>query len=61
MVRARQKYGHIRALSGLKGLPEEMKVYQGTLVHSKGPDRIEVLRDHVLGFDETDLGKVSSS
>ena len=38
----------------------EMKVFRGTLVHSKSPERIEVLQNHVIGFDETDLGKVSS-
>ena len=37
----------------------QLRVYRGTLVHSRVLEQIEVLQDHLLGFDEN-LGEVSS-
>ena len=39
----------------------QLRVYRGTLVHSRVPEQIEVLQDHLLGFDENNLGEVSAS
>ena len=38
----------------------QLRVYRGTLVHSRVLERIEVLQDYLLGFDEN-LGEVSST
>ena len=37
----------------------QLRVYRGTLVHSRVLEQIEVLQDHLLGFDENNLGEVS--
>ena len=37
----------------------QLRVYRGTLVHSRILEQIEVLQDHLLGFDENNLGEVS--
>ena len=37
----------------------QLRVYRGTLVHSRVLEQIEVLQDYLLGFDEN-LGEVSS-
>ena len=36
-----------------------MRVFRGRLVHCKVPERIEVLEDHLIGFEERELGRVS--
>lgn len=36
-----------------------MKVYCGTIVHCRTPERIQVLSNHVIGFEEKDSGRVS--
>ena len=38
----------------------QLRVYRGTLVHSRVLEQIEVLEDHLLGFDENNLGEVST-
>ena len=38
----------------------QLRVYRGTLVHSRELEQIEVLQDHLLGFDEN-LGEVSAT
>ena len=38
----------------------QLRVYRGTLVHSRVLEEIEVLQDHLLGFDENNLGEVSN-
>ena len=38
----------------------QLRVYRGTLVHSRVLEQIEVLQDYLLGFDEN-LGEVSST
>ena len=38
----------------------QLRVYRGTLVHSRVLEQIEVLQDHLLGFDEN-LGEVSAT
>jgi len=37
-----------------------LKVFRGTLVHSRVRIEIEVLEDYLIGFDENNLGNVSS-
>ena len=37
----------------------QLRVYRGTLVHSRILEQIEVLQDYLLGFDEN-LGEVSN-
>ena len=37
----------------------QLRVYRGTLVHSRVLEQIEVLQDYLLGFDEN-LGEVSN-
>ena len=37
-----------------------MKVFCGKLVHSIVPEKIEVLYDYCIGYDENDNGTVSS-
>ena len=37
----------------------QLKVYRGTLVHSRELKQIEVLQDHLLGFDANNRGEVS--
>ena len=39
----------------------QLRVYRGTLVHSRVLEHIEILQDHLLGFDENNLGKVSAA
>ena len=39
----------------------QLRVYRGTLVHSRVLEQIEVLEDHLLGFDENNLGEVSAA
>ena len=39
----------------------QLRVYRGTLVHSRVLEEINVLEDHLLGFDENNLGEVSST
>ena len=38
--------------------PSEMRVFRGTLVHSRVPERIEVSPEHCIGFEEGEQGKV---
>ena len=39
----------------------QLRVYRGTLVHSRVLEQIEILQDHLLGFDENSLGEVSAT
>ena len=39
--------------------PTQLKVFRGTLVHSKVPTEMEVLEDYLLGMDESNNGRVS--
>ena len=39
----------------------QLRVYRGTLVHSRELKQIEVLQDHLLGFDANSHGEVSAS
>ena len=39
----------------------QLRVYRGTLVHSRVLEEIEVLQDHLLGFDENNLGEVTTA
>ena len=39
----------------------QLRVYRGTLVHSRVLEEIEILQDHLLGFDENNLGEVSAA
>ena len=39
--------------------PVQLKVFQGTLVHSKVRTEIEVLEDYLIGIDENNYGTVS--
>ena len=45
---------------GLTVAQVQLRVYRGTLVHSRVLEQIEVLQDHLLGFDENNLGEVSN-
>lgn len=36
-----------------------MKIFRGTLVHCRRPEKIDILVDHVIGFDEHQQGKVA--
>ena len=45
---------------GLTVAQVQLRVYRGTLVHSRVLEQIEVLQDHLLGFDEN-LGEVSTA
>ena len=35
-----------------------MRVLRGRLVHCKVPEKVEILEDHLIGFEETENGKV---
>ena len=37
----------------------QLRVYRGTLVHSRELKQIEVLQDHLLGYDANNHGEVS--
>ena len=39
----------------------QLKVFRGTLVHSRVRTEMEVLQDHVIGFDEDNSGRVSTN
>ena len=39
----------------------QLRVYRGTLVHSRVPEQIEVLQNYLLGFDANNLGEVSAT
>ena len=39
----------------------QLRVYRGTLVHSRELKEIEVLQDHLLGFDANNRGEVSAN
>ena len=39
----------------------QLRVYRGNLVHSRELKQIEVLRDHLLGFDANKRGEVTAS
>ena len=39
----------------------QLRVYRGTLVHSRELKQIEVLQDHLLGFDANNHGEVSAA
>ena len=39
----------------------QLRVYRGTLVHSRVLEQIEILQNHLLGFDESNLGEVSAA
>ena len=45
---------------GLTVAQVQLRVYRGTLVHSRVLQEIEILQDHLLGFDENNLGEVSA-
>ena len=46
---------------GLTAGQMQLRVYRGTLVHSRVPEQIEVLQDYLLGFDANNLGEVSAT
>ena len=35
-----------------------MRVFRGRLVHCKEPEKIEILEDCLIGFEEREYGKV---
>lgn len=37
----------------------QLRVFRGTLVHSRVRTEMEVLQDHLIGFDDSNLGRVS--
>ena len=39
----------------------QLKVFRGTLVHSRVRTEMEVLEDYLIGFNESNLGRVSSN
>ena len=39
----------------------QLKVFRGTLVHSRVRTEMEVLEDFLIGFNESNLGRVSSN
>ena len=39
--------------------PTQLKVFRGTVVHSRIPTEIEVLEDYLIGFNESNYGTVS--
>ena len=39
----------------------QLKVFRGTLVHSRVRTEMEVLQDYLIGFNESNLGSVSYS
>lgn len=39
---------------------QDMRVFRGRLVHCKKPGKIEILEDHLIGFEE-EYGKVVES
>ena len=39
----------------------QLKVFRGTLVHSRVRTEMEVLQDHVIGFDANNSGRVSTN
>ena len=45
----------------LTGAQIQLRVYRGNLVHSRELKQIEVLQDHLLGFDANNRGEVSAS
>ena len=41
--------------------PTQLKVFRGTVVHSRIPTEMEVLEDYLIGFNESNYGTVSYS
>ena len=39
--------------------PTQLKVFRGTLVHSRVRTEMEVLEDYLIGIDESNYGTVS--
>ena len=39
----------------------QLKVFRGTLVHSRLRTEMEVLEDYLIGFNESNLGRVSTT
>ena len=39
--------------------PTQLKVFRGTVVHSRIPTEMEVLEDYLIGFNESNYGTVS--
>ena len=39
----------------------QLKVFQGTLVHSRVRSEMEVLQNYLIGFNESNLGTVSAT
>ena len=35
-----------------------MRVFRGRLVHCKVPEKVEILEDYLIGFEEKEHGKV---
>jgi len=50
--------GLVAAVAAVR-TPMQLKVFRGTLVHSKVRTEMEVLEDYLIGIDENNLGTVS--
>ena len=51
--------GCLVAASAAAQTPMQLKVFRGTLVHSRVRTEMEVLEDHLLGINESNYGTVS--
>ena len=50
----------LAACSAVTTTAAQLKVFRGTLVHSRVRTEMEVLQDYLIGFDEDNLGNVST-
>ena len=50
----------VAAVTAIQLPPMQLKVFRGTLVHSRVRTEMEVLEDYLLGIDESNYGTVST-
>ena len=51
--------GCLVAVAAAAQTPTQLKVFRGTVVHSRIPTEMEVLEDYLIGFNESNYGTVS--
>ena len=59
LLHLRVLIGCLVAVVAAAQTPTQLKVFRGTVVHSRVPAEMEVLEDYLIGFDESNYGTVS--
>ena len=59
LLHLRVLIGCLVAVVAAAQTPTQLKVFRGTVVHSRVPTEMEVLEDYLIGFDESNYGTVS--